>query len=459
MMRLSVDEILEVVSGELLRGSGDTGFTRLVTDSREEDMDSALFIPLKGDRFDAHDFLEDVVNKKPAVIFTENILDFSVPEETVVVRVVSTLTALQYLANYYRRKCGFKVIGVTGTNGKTTVKEFLKTVLSSKYSVYASEGSLNNHWGVPFTLLNADSGTEIVVCEMGMNSPGEIAKLVEIAEPDICGVTFVGKGHLEGMGTIENVSIEKESIYKAAKEEAAFVFNEDNKFTKEMIPRYLNHSQINFGTRDSRVWIQVDSVQIDGLVISGKIDDYEFEGVEIPIFGKHNAINLMMTASYALHLEFSPQEIIKSMMNLKMAWGRNQILHQENLTFVLDAYNANPESMSAFIENASEIELSGSKHLILGEMLELGETAKEEHVQIAKMIGNDSFKSVHFFGSNFKHFQAALKNNGFKESGVFSATYEQVLARNIQPMIEPGDTLFVKASRGIRLERILDDLI
>lgn len=457
---LSSAEVTKVLKAKLVCGS-ETIFQSYGTDTRE-DLSSQLFIPLKGDNFDAHDYLEKAVEQGASGVLVHIDLDKSrldslkeINSDIIVLRVEDSLSALQELATDWRRRNNFKVIGITGTNGKTTTKEFVAQILSSAKKVYASKGSLNNHWGVPFTLLNASSDTEWVVCEMGMNHEGEIAKLCAIAEPDLVGVSFVGRGHLEGMGSVEKVALEKSQIY-ASSPNAKKIFNLDNFYTEMMKKDYFEENDLCFGNHgDSDIKIKCSSSNFEKMTIEGEVLGIEFIA-NLPIYGEHNVTNLMMAVAFCSQAGMETEKIIKQLPNVQMAWGRNQVETIKGITVVFDGYNANPESMDAFLSNASKQKLDGEKHLVLGEMMELGDEAEQLHKDLGQRVRSLGFSNSHYFGSSFKHFKEGL---GDLENGnklVITDTYEESLALKIKSMLKPNDAVFIKASRGVHLERFLD---
>lgn len=449
------------VTGAKVSGKTDVHFTAYGTDTRK-DLSQKLFIALKGDNFDANDFLEKALEAGAAGLLFDkklseeelNALQRENPE-LCLLQVEDTLESLQQLSTAWRRECGFLVVGITGSNGKTTTKEFLHQILNTQIKAYASQGSLNNHWGVPFTLLDADQDCEVVVCEMGMNSPGEIARLCHIAEPDVVGVTFVGRGHLEGMGSIEKVALEKSQIYLNAPK-AKKLFNMDNFYTKTMKEDYWQEGDLCFSKEKGQdIFAKCLNSDFEKMSVEGSLKANEFVA-NLSVFGEHNVTNLMAAMGFASLCGLSDEQVIKALPSVKMAWGRNQVEKINELTVVFDAYNANPESMDAFLENASKQKLEGKKHLVLGEMLELGAEAASLHEDLGRKAAALGFDSAHFFGPSFKQFATGLESSGKLESSVVSSTYEQSLAIKIKSMLQPNDAVFIKASRGIRLERFLE---
>lgn len=459
---LHIDEVLKACSGTLLQ-SGQEIFSGVSTDTRLNNEDK-IFIALKGDNYDANEFLDKASASSAACIICHKSLSQQDLElinsqqvRPAIVLVKDTLLALQSLANYWRNKNNYKVIGITGTNGKTSVKEFLYSIMKDSQSVVASKGSLNNHWGVPITLLSANEEVEYIICEMGMNHPGELKILCDIAQPDFAMVTFVGRGHLEGMGTVEAVAHEKEEIYRHSKKDAVFVFNLDNKYTREMKDRYLSHKTITFSGKNTAPDVQFQLIKSDlsGIDFKGEISNYEFEQ-RAAVFGRHNIVNLMAASAMALAIGMNPEQIASALINCESTWGRNQLIHLDNGTQVLfDAYNANPDSMDAFFQCSGDVSISGKKVAILGDMLELGEESDAYHKEVGKKAAH-YFDQIFYIGQFFKQFQEGLESAKTPKKAVISDTYKLSLANEIKSMLQPEDVVFMKASRGVHLEKFLD---
>jgi UDP-N-acetylmuramoyl-tripeptide--D-alanyl-D-alanine ligase len=290
---------------------------------------------------------------------------------------------------------------------------------------------------------------------MGMNSPGEIAHLCHIAEPNVVGVTFVGRGHLEGMGSVEKVALEKSQIYLNAPK-AKKLFNMDNFYTKTMKEDYWQEGDLCFSKEKGRdIFANCLNSDFEKMSVEGALLGNEFVA-NLSVFGEHNVTNLMAAMGFASLCGLNAEQVINALPSVKMAWGRNQVEKINDLTVVFDAYNANPESMDAFLENASKQKLEGRKHLVLGEMLELGAEAAKLHEDLGKKASALGFDSAHFFGPSFKQFKEGLQSSGIQENAVISNAYEQSLALKIKSMLKPNDAVFIKASRGIRLERFLE---
>jgi UDP-N-acetylmuramoyl-tripeptide--D-alanyl-D-alanine ligase len=462
---MSLEELVAGTEGRVLSQST-REFTGVGTDTRA-DLTGKIFVALKGDSFDANEFLEKAVSAKAAAIVTHDEARAKKLGDTVtVVLVDDTLKALQRLGNFWRRKMPATILGVTGTNGKTTTKEFTAAMIGSKKSVQYSKGSFNNHWGVPISLLSIEPKHEVAIIEMGMNHPGELTLLSHIAEPDAVLCTMVGRGHLEGVGSIEGAAKAKSEIYEFAPDKAFRIFNLENEYTRKMHQTFSRgippERILTFATRGT--WPNVDvaleivEVGLDSLKIKGEIQGVYGE-TSVPVFGKQNVTNLMAASCFALVTGMSPAEVWAALPLCKTVWGRNQWVElQSGARALFDGYNANPESMKAAIENFSHIEVSGKKYAVLGEMRELGQHAPKLHFELGVNAAKAGFEQICFVGPNHAQFIEGLRSGGFMKNPVVSEAYEESLALKALPVLDHTDLVLIKGSRGMQLEKALADL-
>jgi len=435
-------------------------FTKIGTDSRK-DLKDNLFIALKGESFDGHDFLEQAVNAgaKALVVHTCPPVIEKLKNQVCIIQVNDTLKALQQFSSYLRRKSSAKIIGITGSNGKTTSKEFTAQLLQNYRRVHFSLGSFNNHWGVPFTLIDMPNNSDVAIVEMGMNHAGEITELVKIAEPDIVVCSMVGRAHIEFFGTIEKIAEAKEEIYLQSSPTAMRIFNLDNEYTCRMWHHsrklFNNSSFLNFSEQDSSANVHLKVVRMDfsGLQIEGHIQG-EWGQVLIPIFGRQNITNIMVAATCALAAGLTPQEIWESLPRCRTNWGRNQLVHLKSGARVLfDGYNANPDSMKALIENIKSIPVLGKKVGVFGQMREQGAVSFQVHKELGVLAGNSHFSIIFFIGEDFAAFEAGLKASKFNGKSVISDVYKDSLASELASVLHKEDIAIIKGSRGMKMER------
>ena len=358
----NIEEIVEATRGRLICKVADS-VKGVGTDTRV-DISGSLFIALKGENFDGHNYLKEAVEKGASAVLIHGeppTLGDAVGKITVI-QVNNTLSGLQELSRFWRRKFKGKVVGITGSMGKTTTKDFTKAILQSRRKVFSAKKSFNNHWGVPFTLLNANIDDDVVLVEMGMNHTGELENLSKWAEPDIVVCTTVGRSHVGNFENgIQGIADAKEEIY-FSNPKAIKLFNYDNEYTLKMFERVSKLSGTD-GTRvyssfaaGAEVSLRATHMGLDGLRVTGHVGGVKGEA-NIPVFGRQNVTNLMAAASIAYSVGLEPEEIWDMMPECRTGWGRNQLLELQNGAKILfDAYNSNPDSMSLLIKNLYEIQ-------------------------------------------------------------------------------------------------------
>ncbi|MFW5755060.1 MAG: UDP-N-acetylmuramoyl-tripeptide--D-alanyl-D-alanine ligase [Tangfeifania sp.] len=417
--------------------------TQVVTDSRRI-VEGSMFFALKGEKFNGNEYAAEALEKGASFAIIDE-KGYAKNQRTILVD--DALETLQQLANFHRKQLGTTILAITGSNGKTTTKELIAAVLSTKYNISFTQGNLNNHIGVPLTLLAMDEKTEIGIVEMGANHPGEIGMLSEIADPDYGIITNIGKAHLEGFGSFEAIKKTKSELfdYLKKKKGGTVFFNKENPILTEITQNISN--KISFGK--SGADLNGEPVQSPPFIhVKVKFP----KGVlylNSKLTGSYNFENILAAACIGHYFKVDPLSIQKAIKNYTPQNNRSQLIEKNGLKIIMDAYNANPTSMQASIEsfNAS---FSSPKFLILGDMLELGDDAQREHMKILAEIKKHSFKEVFLTGPVFA---AAAKNYPFKSFGN-SAELCQFLAEN---PLKDGAVL-IKGSRGIQLEKVLQYL-
>ncbi len=462
---LLLSEIITATGGKCLSDKYDS-FISVGTDTRKP-LNNQLFVALKGDVYDAHNYLEEAVSAGATGLLVHRLEEkFSALKGKITIILVNdTLIALQKLGQFRREQWNKPIIAITGSNGKTTTKEFTAQILSNYKKVHYNQGSFNNHWGLPLTLLGLMPDHEVAICEMGMNHPGEIKTLVEIAEPNIVGVTMVGRAHLEGLGSIAAVAAAKEEIYNTPNKQLSIgLFNLDNDWTKSMQGRFTQDptKSISFSSIDSTadVYFNIVSIDFDHIKLSGSIHGIKGQ-TSVPVFGKQNLTNLMFAASAALAVGLSPDQIWSALPSCKTTWGRNQrITHPQGADFLFDGYNANPDSQKALIENLKLIKLSRPLVGIFGEMRELGSHSEKLHEELGELASSVNFSEVIFIGNYGDEFRKGFsRSSGQSKATLY--TYKDVDCQAIQQiktLLSSKPLITIKGSRGVRLERILKEL-
>ncbi len=399
-----------------------------------------MFFALKGDNFDANTFAAEALNKGAAYVVIDN-PEYAVDNHTLLVK--DSLAALQQLAQYHRRALGLPVIALTGSNGKTTTKELINAVLSEKYSTKATVGNLNNHIGVPLTLLSFTQDTEIGIVEMGANHQKEIEFLCSIAEPNFGYITNFGKAHLEGFGGYEGVIKGKSELYNylEAHTKTAFV-NIDDPIQEQktaQLPRYT------FGTDGYTANVRIEKIEANPMVSL----IYNDLTIQSHLIGIYNAANISAAIAIGNYFKVSDAKIKHAIENYIPSNNRSQLVEKNGHSIILDAYNANPSSMAAALANFIQLD-EEPKIAILGDMFELGTESREEHQKIVDLVAGETGVQVYFIGKDFY----ANKINQNKLN--FFETFENFKAYFTLQTLAEKSILLIKGSRGMALERALD---
>lgn len=454
---LEINELCEAVKGQVL-SEVKNDFTAIGTDTRT-DLTGQLFVALRGDSFDAHNFLPKAVAQGAAVLLVDKKEQAeAVKDQVSVVLVGDTLKALQDLAHYWRKKIPAKVIALTGSNGKTTTKEFTRTIVSSVFKTHSNQGSYNNHWGVPLTILGASMDDQVLILEMGMNHMGEIRDLCKISDPEAVVVTNVGRAHIGNFEKgIKGIAQAKAEIYEFG---MTHIFNLDNPYTEKMKPQSKVKNKMSFssGPKKSDIHMEISTASLSGLEIKGRILNASDE-VHVPVFGEHNLENLMAASALALAAGCTPEQIWSALPNCKNSWGRSQyLISKAGFPVVFDAYNSNPESLKALIDNIYDLEPKKKKYFFVGDMLEMGEESPKIHQELGFYLGSMQPDGIWFVGEQKQHFQAGVKRSKFDKNIVISSTYDIKLASEVQNVLKSEDVLIIKGSRGLKLEQLLEHL-
>ena len=409
---------------------------KVSTDSRKIEKD-AVFFALKGENFDANDFALQVAEAGVASLVVADRKDL--PRHERILIVDDTLKTLQDLAAYHRQQSRATILSITGTNGKTTTKELVSAVLAKKYRIIHTMGNLNNHIGVPLTLLSIQPDTEIAVVEMGANHPGEIDFLCKIADPDYGLITNIGKAHLEGFGSFEGVIKTKTELYRHIKAHGKAVFvNQGNPLLWEQ-SEGLN--RISYGRHCAA----------DAPVAPGACNPYlsvvwKKQLIQTHLVGSYNFENAAAAIGVGQYFGVADNDIVEALEAYTPTNSRSQVIETQKNRIIMDAYNANPTSMRAALTNFANI--CGDQHLlILGDMRELGTASEEEHRNILGLMKELGFKEALLVGQNFRAYN---ENAAWK-------TFENIkdLCQYLESSPVNGKTILVKGSNSIQLGKVL----
>lgn len=414
--------------------------TGIATDNRKINANN-MFVALKGDNFNGNKFALSALESGAKFAIIDEV-EYKIDERFILVD--NALVTLQQLANYHRNQLKITIIGLTGSNGKTTTKELIHAVLSQKYNTKATIGNLNNHIGVPLTLLSFDTNTEIGIVEMGANHQKEIEMLCGICEPDFGYITNFGKAHLEGFGGTEGVIKGKSELYEFlfANQKTAFVNTDDviqNEKTK-------NITTITFGLNTPENFVSISNIETNPMV---KIE-FENTIIQSHLIGLYNANNINAAITIGKHFGVSNEKIKFGLENYIPNNNRSQLLEKNSNKIILDAYNANPSSMVAALTNFFQLE-EKNKIAILGDMFELGLESSEEHKKLIDFCINQTQIMFYFIGKDFFAHKSLNSNMHFYD------TFETFKAAFTNQKIE-NSILLIKGSRGMSLERTLEIL-
>ena len=416
-------------------------YPQIFTDSRKV-KPGCLYFSLKGDHFDGNCFAAEALAKGSVYAVVD---DPSVVVGNRYILVPDVLGFLQDLASFHRSKLSIPVIGLTGTNGKTTTKELIHSVLKQKYKAVATSGNLNNHIGVPITLLSSDPATEILIVEMGANHPGEITFLCNIAKPTIGLITNIGRAHLEGFGSFEGVIQTKNELFTWIKHNKGRLFvNEDDQLLKKLVEDY---PCFTYGTSGYADICGLAANQERYLSIRWKTrESDDFNNINSHLTGGYNLYNILAAISIGTHFGLSIDQIRSGIESYVPDNMRSQWIQTRDNVLFLDAYNANPSNMALVIDHFASLSLPHSV-AILGDMFELGSYSADEHLKIIQRTDQSGFEKVMFAGQQFYQFAPDFPHLFFENLN----NLKDYLAQNQLK----GSNVLIKGSRGMQLEQLV----
>lgn len=426
------------------------------TDSRTVKVNS-IFFALKGENFNGNKYAEEALAKGAYLAVID---EPGYDKGNKYLLTANALKTLQELAKYHRQRLNIPFIGITGTNGKTTTKELVNSILQKKFKTVSTSGNLNNHIGVPLTLLSCNSNTEIAIIELGANHPGEIADLCDIAQPGFGIITNIGLAHIEGFGSFDNIVKTKKALYDYIREKKGLVFvNKNNSLLTELSE---NISRIFYGTDDTcdtygkliqnSPFLKVEITTNSKLQTSNsKLPSTINYQLSTKLVGAYNFENILASVCIGSYFGVSLSDIKSAIENFMPSGYRSQFIETKANKVIMDAYNANPTSMVAAINNFASLNFE-NKIAIIGDMFELGNAAAIEHKKIIELLKKQDFEETFFIGPEFS---AALKSyKSYKSYKSFKSTDAATDYFRTHPLF--SKTILVKGSRGIKLEKIMD---
>lgn len=455
MVELNLNAIAENTGGKILQGSPSTLFRTFNIDSRIS-RPGELFIALKAKR-DGHDFVSDAARRGAAGAVISR--PVTPPDPRIaLIQVPDTLLALQHLAKKALDTRPVRVVGITGSVGKTTTKEFAAALLEKRYAVLKSEGNYNNHIGLPLSILKLQPKDEVTVLEMGMSAAGEIARLTQIAPPDVAVITNIHPVHLEFFNTVDEIALAKKEILDGTKPGGTAVINGDDP-TVRMIAKDWKGSKVLFGLSD-KCDIRAETIQRNGThgISFDIIYGSDRKKTAIPFIYKSFLYNFLAAASVAYVLSVPFADVLmqtNSLMPFPMRGEIHFLAHE--IVLIDDSYNSNPAALESALKDLSEIDAK-RKVAVLGDMLELGKTQKSYHHEAGRhvaLIGWDILVTV---GPLSRHMADGAREAGMKDAQITSFENAEEAAGHVDSLVETGDLVLVKGSRGIRMEKIVERL-
>lgn len=449
---LSLDEVVNAVCGHRVYVDKNIKVKGISTDSRNI-RKGDLFFALKGERFDGHQFVTQAMNAGAvgAVISSEMKPDYG-HKNFSTIRVKDAVTALGDLAKYYRQKLKTKIIGITGSNGKTTTKEMTHHLLSRFGPAVKSQKSFNNFIGVPVTIFEIENRHQYGVLEMGTNAPGEIRRLSEIGAPDVAVIVNVSKTHLEGLGSIEGVALAKGEIVKNLRKGGGFVYNADDPWCSKIASGFWGDT-VSFGFSPHASVRCTDIKKKDRgyiFVINGSLE------ICFPIPGYHNIHNCLASFAVCHALGYSIYDLKDVFSSFLLPQMRIEQQRIGNITVINDAYNANPASVRAALEYLNEIDATGRKVFICGDMLELGNESFLLHSEIGETVAHYNIDLLWTVGERASEIAKAAKLSGMPENQVVSfKDVSDITVSKIHELRE-NDMVLIKGSRGMHMENIIE---
>ncbi len=457
-MKLTINEVVKAVKGQLLDGNEADVILGISTDSRsigEEEM----FVPLIGDKFNGHDYIKMVREKGAKVAFWQANQPIPSGLNVSLIVVDDTLVALQDLALYYRRKINPLVVGVTGSNGKTTTKDLLASILKTKYKIHKTKGNLNNHIGVPLTILSMAEDVEVAIIEMGMSNLGEIEVLSKIAQPDIALITNIGESHLEFLRTRENIAKAKLEILSGMNAGGWAILLGDETLLKNGIERLSNRPNIIWvgkGIENDYYSTEVTTTETGQILFHDNMG----ESYQISLLGIHNVVNTLMAIRVGQLLKLSINDIKSGLSDIELTGMRMEKMVAKSGAVILnDAYNASPTSMKASLELLGELEEYTKKIVVLGDMLELGEMTEYYHREIGGICANLVMDKLIATGNLGKWIADGALEAGMDNSKIFYTENKDDIIKCLRDIADPNTVILIKGSRGVRLEKVVNELL
>lgn len=454
MNPLSLDQIAQFAGAVRENGDGDCLVTRLSTDSRTL-QPGDLFVALRGDNFDGHKFVHQAEQRGAVAAVVEEMWSGQPSPNFSLLRVAGPLVAYQQIAAQYRRSLGIKVIAITGSNGKTSTKDFTASVLARRFRVTKTEGNFNNHVGLPRTMLEASAQDEVGVWEIGMNHPGEIAPLAQLAQPDVAIITNVGIAHLEFMGSREAIAREKSDLAASLGPNGTLILNGEDEFAEAIAQRAVARvvlAGLERGDLQAR-----EIVQTAGGAEFSILEGAHHCHAVLPVPGLHMVQNALLAVAAGRVFGLSLEECAVGLAAAPLARARLQIKNIGGVQFIDDSYNANPDSTKAALRTLAELDTDGRRIAVLGQMSELGAESARGHEEVGRVAASLGIDQLIALGEDTAAIAAAARAAGLTNSKVVGSAEEA--AELLCAATQAGDLVLVKGSRSARTEQVLEEFV
>ncbi len=413
-----------------------------------------IFWAIKGDKFDGHNYVVDSIKKGASALVIEDA--FAIKYKTLDIPVIvvdDTLSALQNFSSFHRRKYNIPLIGITGTNGKTTTKEMINWILQAKYNVLKTKGNFNNLIGVPLTLFNLKSDHQIAIIEIGTNQPGEIEQLVTISNPNSALITNIGRGHLQNFSSIDALAEEKSSLFKGINNRGNIFLNLDDprlpkfKYRKNTLWSYSLNK--NKKARVSGELIELDKQGMGYWKLNNRVK------IKMKIPGSHHVQNALAASTVALQFGFNEKEIKEALEEYTAYDKRMQLVQSAGVSFINDSYNANPDSFLPALSTLQHIadKNNGRKIVVMGDMLELGLESENIHYDLIISMMDYNISGIFTIGKYCDLVVHELKQKGY--DNIFWFKRHEDLAKSLKNFLKKGDFCLLKGSRGMQMEKVL----
>lgn len=449
-MEMTFDELLNAIDGEVIVKGNNSNFNKLCIDTRKIEKDN-VYLAIKGANFNGNDFAIKALEAGASIVIVDE-LNFNlndIKENGNVIKVKNTREALLNLAKFYREKLGLKVIGVTGSTGKTSTKDLIAALLSAKYRVFKTKGNFNNDIGLPLMILELTSDIDVAVLEMGMSSLGEIELLAKVAKPDIGVITNVGLSHIENLKTQENILKAKMEITAFFGKDNVLIVNAEDELLRNISSDVFKVKKIGYNHEYD--------VYASNIILREEETEFlahafgEEAVFNLPMAGKHNVLNTMLAIEVSKSLNVSFEDMVRGVENLEATSMRLQVIKKQGLTIINDCYNASPDSMRSSLDVLSAYK-NNRKIAILGDMYELGDESEKSHFEVGK-YAKDKVDTLIVIGKYIKNFK-----DGFNNDNIIMYNTKEECIKELENIIKLDDVVLVKASRGVKLENVVKKL-